>query len=72
MLRNDGATWAIAYARLSDTVFRLSPVGARLLAVSPKYGRQDANCCPSRLSRRTLRFRDGRWVSSVRVVRARG
>ncbi len=72
ILRNDGGgAWATAYARLGDVVFRIAPRGSRLVVRSPKYAPSDANCCPSRLSVRELRFAGGRWVGRVTVRRAR-
>lgn len=70
VLRNDGATFAIAYARLSDAVFRLRGAGSRLVETTPKYARSDANCCPSRLTERRIRWTGSRFASSIRVRRA--
>jgi hypothetical protein len=71
ILRHDPAGWATVYARLSDVVFRFAPRGTRLVARSPKYGANDPNCCPGRISTRTLSYRHGTWVGSVSVRRAR-
>lgn len=71
ILRHDPAGWTTVYARLSDTVFRFAPRGGRLIVRSPKYGSNDPNCCPSRISTRALRYSHGRWVGTVSVHRAR-
>jgi hypothetical protein len=72
IVRNDGATFAIAYARWSDTVFSLrAREPRRLLERMPEYARTDPNCCPSRYRDRTIRWDGKRFRSTVRVVRAR-
>ena len=71
ILRHDPTGWATVYARLSDVVFRFAPRGSRLVARSPKYGANDPNCCPGRISTRTLSYRHGTWVGTVSVRRAR-
>ncbi len=71
ILRHDPSGWTTVYARLSDVVFRFRPRAGRLLVDSPKYSSSDANCCPSRISTRELRYSHGTWVSRVTVRRAR-
>jgi hypothetical protein len=69
VVRRQGSRWRIAYRRLHDTTFKLQGSGRSLKTTEPKYGRGDANCCPSRLRigwlrwtangfKRTLRLRD--------------
>jgi hypothetical protein len=71
ILRHDPTGWTTVYARLNDVVFSFVPHGGRLIARSPKYGPNDANCCPGHISTRTLRYSHGRWTGTVSVRRAR-
>lgn len=71
VLRNDGGRFAIAYARLSDPVFRLSPGRRRTLVErTPVYAAGDPNCCPSRLRERRISWTGDRFRSTTRIVRA--
>jgi hypothetical protein len=71
ILRHDPTGWTTVYARLNDVVFGFAPRAGRLIVRSPKYGPNDANCCPGAISTRTLRYRHGRWAGTVSVRRAR-
>jgi len=71
ILRHDPTGWTTVYARLNDVVFGFAPRGGRLIVRSPKYGSNDANCCPGHIATRTLRYSHGRWAGTVSVRRAR-
>jgi hypothetical protein len=69
ILRRDGAAYAIAYARLHDTVFAIRASGRDLVEREPKYAREDANCCPSHVRERRIHWSDRRFETSVRLRR---
>jgi hypothetical protein len=71
ILRNEGGgDYAIAYARLNDAVFFLRTAGRDLVARSPKYARNDPNCCPSRFSDRRIHWTGSRFATTVRIRKA--
>jgi hypothetical protein len=72
ILRNDGGRFAIAYARLSDVVFRMSPGRGRAIVVkTPRYAATDPNCCPSRLTERRITWTGSRFKSTTRTTKRR-
>ena len=70
ILRNDRTGYAVAYSRLSDIVFAIRTAGRDLIEREPKYARSDANCCPSRIRERRIRWTGTRFSTTVRVRRA--
>jgi len=71
ILRKDTAAYVIGYARLNDAVLGLRAAGRDLVEREPKYTHSDANCCPSLVRERRIRWTGKRFATSVRILRAR-
>jgi len=70
ILRNSGSSFAIAYKKLGNPVFRFRAKGRALVVREPKYSSMDANCCPSHYRERTLRWTGTRFKTTIRIRRA--
>ncbi len=70
ILRNDGATYAITYARLNDAIFAIRTAGRDVVEREPSYSRTDANCCPSRIRERRIHWTGKRFKTTVRLRKA--
>jgi len=70
ILRNNGTGFAIVYKRLGAPVFSFRRSGRALVLREPKYAASDANCCPSRIRSRRLRWTGSHFKSTVRTRHA--
>jgi hypothetical protein len=67
ILRRVGSGYAIVYARFDEAVFEVRGAGRDVIQEAPRYAPDDANCCPSKIRERRIRWTGTRFVTHVRI-----